>query len=280
MSQKKLKRMKKIAIITINFNDKEGFKKTINSIINQTCKDFEFIIIDGGSTDGSKEVIEQYQDKIDYWVSEPDRGVYSAQNKGIKAATGEFVIFMNSGDTFVDNSVLSNVAVNLSYEFDIYYGNNFKVKANGSKRLKTYPNKLDFSFFYSSSLNHQSTFIRKSLFEKYFYYNEDYKISSDWEFFIYTICKENVPYKYLDINICNYDYTGMSSSGKFEEILLKERNEVLKKYFAAFSDDYKDLLHLNSKRYKQFLHIQNFPIAWKFLKMRMNLILLILPKIK
>ena len=139
--------MAKISIITINYNDKIGLDKTINSIVNQMYTDFEFLIIDGGSTDGSTAVIEQNASKINYWISEKDSGVYNAQNKGIKAATGEFVIFMNSGDTFVDNHVLANVAGDLTNEFDIYYGDNYKIKADRSKRLKTYSEKLTFSFW-------------------------------------------------------------------------------------------------------------------------------------
>jgi glycosyltransferase involved in cell wall biosynthesis len=272
--------MPKISIITINYNDKLGLEKTINSVINQTYKEYEFIVIDGGSTDGGKELLEQNSDKINYWVSEKDNGVYNAQNKGIKAATGEFVIFMNGGDTFVDDNVLSIVEQDLTNEFDIYYGDNFKVKANGSKRLKTYSEKLSFSFFYSSTLNHQSTFIRKSLFEKYFYYNENYKIASDWEFFIYTICKENVPYKYLAKTIANYDFTGVSSSGNFENITKEERAAVLKKYFPAFVDDYAEVSQLNSKRVQQVLHIQKYPIAWKSLKTFISIILVFIPKIR
>jgi glycosyltransferase involved in cell wall biosynthesis len=272
--------MNKISIITVNYNDREGLKKTIESVINQTWQDFEFIVIDGGSTDGGTAVIEQFKDKIDYWISEPDTGVYHALNKGIKVSTGDFLIFMNSGDTFHDNNVLEVVASQLVSNIDIYYGNNYKVKANGSKSLKTYPERLDFSFFYNSNLNHQSTFIRRSLFEKYFYYNEDYKILSDWEFFICTICKENVPYKYLNTVICNYDFTGMSSTGIYEKYVQLEREEVLNKYFLAFVDDYKRLKFISSKRGKQFIYIQKFHLSWKILKGLMSLLLVFVSKNK
>jgi glycosyltransferase involved in cell wall biosynthesis len=271
--------MTKISIITINYNDKKGLEKTIKSVVNQTFKGFEYIVIDGGSTDGGKEILEHNSDKIDYWISEKDNGVYNAQNKGIKEATGDFVIFMNAGDIFENQFVLEKAALLLTTDFDIYYGNNYKVSDSGSKRLKTYPDKLDFSFFYSSSLNHQSTFIRKSLFEKYFYYNENFKILSDWEFFIYTICKENVPYKHLDLTICDYDFTGMSSSGKFEEITVKERKVVFDKYFPAFVDDYVQVSQLNSKRIQQVLNIQNHPIPWRILKSIISIILVFIPKL-
>jgi glycosyltransferase involved in cell wall biosynthesis len=272
--------MAKISIITINFNDKLGLDKTIKSVLNQTFTDFEFLVIDGGSTDGSTAVIEQNTSKINYWISEKDSGVYNAQNKGIKAATGDFVIFKNSGDTFVDNQVLSNVAGDLTNEFDIYYGDNFKVKADGSKRLKTYPEKLSFSFFYGSCINHQSTFIRRNLFERFFYYSEDLKIVSDWEFFIYAICKENIPYKYLSKTIANYDFTGISSLDKYKNKVNEERLSVMQKYFPAFVNDYVQVSQLNSKRVQQVLHIQKYPIAWKILKIFISIILVFIPKIK
>lgn len=271
--------MKKISVITVNYNDSAGLAKTIASVTGQVFKNFEFLIIDGGSTDGSKELIEAHQDKIDYWVSEKDSGIFNAMNKGIRAAKGEFVIFMNGGDCFYDNSVLENIAHDLTAAYDIYYGNNYKVTPSSS-RLKTYPEQLTFSFFYSSSLNHQSTFIRKSLFEKYFYYNENYKIASDWEFFVYTICRENVPVKHLQKTIALYDFTGISSKPEFSKLFFEEKMKSLRQFFPTFVDDYKDISELTSKRYLQIWHIKQYKFAWRFLKMVLNLILLFLPRLK
>ena len=269
--------MTKISIITINYNDKIGLSKTINSVLNQTFDDFEFIVIDGGSNDGGIDVIKQYKDKIDYWVSEPDKGVYNAMNKGIKVAKGEFLIFMNSGDCFTSNTILKEVSPDLTLDFDIYYGNTNKVSPH-SKRLKTYPEKLTFSFFYSNSINHQSSFIRRSLFDTYFYYNETYKIASDWEFFVYTICYANVSTKYLKKTIADYDFTGISSNPKFADLFIKEKLESLHKYFPTFVDDYKQVNELNSKRFLQYQHIKKYKLAWKFLKLTINFILIFLPK--
>jgi glycosyltransferase involved in cell wall biosynthesis len=270
--------MNKISVITVNYNDKKGLSKTIESVLNQTLKNFEFIVIDGGSTDGSKALIEKNAAKISYWVSEKDSGVFNAMNKGIRVATGDFVIFMNGGDCFYNDTVLEEISAELSAEFDIYYGNNYKVSPN-SKRLKDYPEKLSFSFFYTSSINHQSTFIRKSLFEKYFYYNENYRIASDWEFFIYCICHQNVPNKYLKTTIAIYDFTGISSNPKFSNIYNEEKKVTFQKYFPAFVDDYKEVSELNSKRFIQFQYIKKHKFAWKFLKAIISLILLFLPKI-
>ncbi len=270
--------MAKLSIITINYNNIKGLEKTLESVFNQVFKEFEFVVIDGGSTDGSKELLLEYKDKITYWVSEKDNGVFHAMNKGIKVATGDFVIFMNGGDTFYSETTLSEVVPELNYQFDVYYGNNYKESAN-SKRLKTYPEKLNFSFFYTSSINHQSTFIRKSLFEEHFYYNEEYKIASDWEFFTYIICYKNVPYKYLKKTISVYDFNGISSKPEFADVFQKEKLQSIQKYFPAFVNDYKDVNELNSKRFLQFQFIKKHKIAWRILKIFLSLILLFLPKL-
>lgn len=271
--------MSKISVITVNYNDKVGLKKTIESVINQTFQDFEFIVVDGGSTDGGKEIIEEYKEKIDYWFSEPDNGIYSAMNKGIKVAKGEFIIFMNSGDIFCNKEVLDKVKSNLVDEFDIYYGDYNRVKTN-SIRKKTYPEKLSFSFFYTCSLSHQSTFIRRRLFDDVFLYNEDYKIASDWEFFIYAICYKNIPYKYLNTPISNFDFTGISSIEKYKHVAKEERMQTLKKYFPLFVQDYVLVSELSSKRFLQILHIQKYPIAWKIIKAVLNMIMIFIPKLK
>jgi glycosyltransferase involved in cell wall biosynthesis len=271
--------MNKISVITINYNDKKGLKKTIDSVVSQTFKDFEFIIIDGGSNDGSVSVIEENKDEISYWVSEPDSGIYNAMNKGIKAATGDFVIFMNSGDCFYSNTVLEEVLPDLQDDFDIYYGDCYRVTGNNLKKW-AFPEKLSFSFFYSSSLSHQSTFIRRKLFYKFFMYNENFRIVSDWEFFIYAICKENTPYKHLDKVISNFDFTGISSNKNNKEIDKTERVITLKEFFPSFIDDYKDVSELNSKRFLQFQHIKKYRIAWRILKATINIILLFLPRMQ
>jgi len=271
--------MAKISIITVNYNDAKGLEKTIQSCINQSYSDFELLVIDGNSSDGSKEIIKQNASKIRYWISEKDSGVFNAMNKGIYASKGEFIIFMNAGDYFYDANVLERAVPFFSDSVDIYYGNNIK-KSPNSERLKTYPELLNFSFFYSSSINHQSTFIRKSLFDKFFYYNENYKIASDWEFFIYAICSKNVGYKYLNQTIAVYDFTGISSNPKSSELFKKEKLTTLNKYFPTFVSDYESISLLTSKRIQQVVHIQKFPFAWKVLKAAISVVLLFIPKFK
>lgn len=270
---------KKISIITINYNDKEGLIKTIESVINQSWKDFEFLVIDGNSTDGGKEVLTQYADQIDYSLSEPDKGVYNAMNKGIRAATGDYLLFMNSGDLFYNNEVLQKANALVDGNYGIYYGD-IIVKKPHSERQKVYPDKLSFSYFYTGALCHQATFIKRQLFYDYFFYNEDYKIYSDGEFFIYSICKMNVPYKHIDLLMTIYDFTGISSTPKYEKLHEDERMKSINKFFPQFSEDYKVLSKLNSKRVKQVFYIEKFPVAWKLTKAFFSIMMFFLPKLK
>ena len=122
-------KLMKYSIITINYNNCDGLEKTIQSVINQSYQNFEFIIIDGGSTDSSVEVIKKYSNKIDYWISEPDKGIYHAMNKGIIQAHGEYLNFMNSGDLFYDNDVLKDISIKIDLK-DIIIGKDFHYNAN------------------------------------------------------------------------------------------------------------------------------------------------------
>jgi glycosyltransferase involved in cell wall biosynthesis len=268
----------KISVITINYNDKIGLQKTFNSVFKQTFKDFEYIVIDGNSSDGSKELIETNQEKINYWISEKDTGVYNALNKGIKAATGEYLIFMNSGDIFYDDQVLENVFPLINENFDFYYGDALFVKEN-FEELHQFPSELSFYFFSHNGICHQSSIIKRTLFEDSFYYNESLKIVSDWEFLLYNLCINNICYKHLAITICKYDLNGISST--CTDLKNQEREIVMNQYFPMFKEDYKEMLKMNilkSKRILNVLHIKKYPIAWKILKGFISIQLLFLPK--
>ena len=200
----------KLSIITINYNNCDGLRKTIESVVNQTCHEFEYIIIDGGSTDGSVDVIKQYADKIDYWVSEPDKGIYNAMNKGISAAKGEYLNFMNSGDCFFDNTSVSNFN-DINANEDIVFGN--MIDSITGKRMGCIAtDKITAADFFTASLPHQASFIRKQMFEKYGLYDEKYKIASDWKFFLYVIVFMNVSLRYIDINFATFENLGISTS--------------------------------------------------------------------
>ena len=182
----------KLSVITINYNNCDGLRKTIESVVNQTCRDFEYIIIDGGSTDGSVDVIKQYADKIDYWVSEPDKGIYNAMNKGIAVAHGEYLNFMNSGDCFYESTVVENVLPHLC-SADFYVGNIY-VDNNGHRTKDTMPQEFTPSIVLSrlvfSWIPHQASFIKKNAFNKYGYYCEDLRIISDFLYATMSVDKK------------------------------------------------------------------------------------------
>lgn len=213
-----------LSIITVNLNNAAGLRKTIESVINQSFCDYEFIIIDGGSTDGSTDVIKEYVLNIDYWVSERDNGIYNAMNKGLSIAKGDYVNFLNSGDTYVASETLENVLRN-NYQEDILYGNQC-YEINGAVRLAKYPSVLSMSYFYEGTLNHQASFIKRSLFEGTRYI-ESYKIASDWAFFVQKIILEHCSYRFVDQVIVYFDTNGLSFQDKYTELSRSERADYL-----------------------------------------------------
>ena len=211
----------KLSIITINYNNREGLRKTIESVVNQTCQDFEYIVIDGGSTDGSAEVIEEYADQIDYWVSEKDNGIYDAMNKGIDKASGHYCQFLNSGDDLYSNDVIEQILPHLN-ETDIVVGKIFL--SNTASPSEDIPS-VSMLRLFSKSLPHSSAFISTELLRKY-HYDPTLRIVSDWKFFIQTLIFDNASYKPLDIIVSNFDTNGISSQNT--ALVMKEREQVLK----------------------------------------------------
>lgn len=223
--------MPKLSIITINLNNKEGLQKTITSVLSQTLPDKEYIVIDGGSTDGSPELIKENSDQITYWVSEPDRGIYNAMNKGIAIAKGEYCLFLNSGDCLAENTTVEKLCSELTGE-DIIYGNWYKSFPNGKKEPEKFPDHITFYFLaFHYSLPHQATLIRRDLFDKMGSYDERLKMVSDWKFFLDAIFKHHCTYKHIDQYIAVYDKTGFSSNPKNNELQQLERTKVLETEF-------------------------------------------------
>lgn len=212
-----------IDIITINKNKKDGLGQTIKSVVNQTFFDkVNYIVIDGGSTDGSKEIIEQYKDKLFYYVSELDNGIYNAMNKGIRASVSDYLLFLNSGDYLSENNVLEKVFPYLDGT-DFIYGNEWKVNEkskNYSPYEAKYPDKLDESFFRRTSLPHQSTFIKRELLENG--YDESFKIISDWKLFIEAF-RNGRTYKHMPFIVSVYDCSGYSYQNL--NLMQKEKND-------------------------------------------------------
>lgn len=238
----------KYSIITINYNNKDGLKKTIQSVLGQTYHDYEFIIIDGGSTDGSVEVIKQNADHIDYWVSEPDGGRYPAMNKGIKQAKGDYLNFMNSGDTFHSSTVLEDIS-KMNLTEDIITGGIYDSEKDVSHIIK--PQEVTLLTMFKNTFNHQATFIKKELFDKRLY-DEDYVIQSDAKFNYQSIIYDNCSIRIIDYIVANYDFNGISSNlalvDKEWDLLLTELfpKRILQDYKKMFTPDEVPLVRLLS----------------------------------
>jgi glycosyltransferase involved in cell wall biosynthesis len=235
---------KKLSVITINYNNLEGLKRTFQSVVNQTWKEFEYIVIDGGSTDGCKDYIESQSDKIDYWVSEPDKGIYNAMNKGIVKATGEYLLFLNSGDHFYSHTILQENKNFLEKHDLIYFNIEFADKK--TSKIIYYPEKLSFSDFYIGTLCHQSTFIKKELFVEFGLYDENLRFVSDWKFFIFALFKYNCSYLKVNAIVATYYLDGISSDLRNQGLLYEERQHILNSDFKGYIENVNQLLELRT----------------------------------
>jgi glycosyltransferase involved in cell wall biosynthesis len=217
-----------ISIITINFNNLSGLKKTVNSVISQSYDNFEYILIDGGSTDGSNEYLDEISNNFDYWVSEDDDGIYHAMNKGIIQSKGDYLLFLNSGDYLFDKDTLEKALQYFHSGYDFIIGS-LKTTEN---RLISLKNDITSTFFLEDSLPHPSTFIRKTMFDNEFF-NEKFRIVSDWEFFYKKLIL--CPSRYIIIGqiITVFDTTGISSQQNNESLIRLERSESLEKQISG-----------------------------------------------
>ena len=228
----------KYSIITINYNNKRGLEKTIQSIINQTYKDYEYIIIDGGSTDGSVDIITKYSDKINYWVSEPDNGVYHAMNKGISKANGLFLNFMNSGDSFHSATTLELISKEID-STDILIGKCCNASTGNIYGNLQTGTDITLLTLMKEMINHQSTFYRKTILDKH-PYDERLKIVSDWKVNIQTIIFDNCKVNVTDTIVADYDMNGISSTNG--KLYLEEKVTVLNELFPKrILEDYNKL---------------------------------------
>jgi len=225
----------KLSIVTINYNNADGLRKTLDSVANQTSNKFEIehIVIDGGSNDGSVDVIKEFS-HVTMWVSEPDDGIYNAMNKGICMAMGDYVQILNSGDILATPNVTGQMisAVHRLMEIegrmpDIVYGNMTKVNSGGEIVAKSSEIENSLRQFYSATLNHSCAYIRRELFGKYGYYDENLKIVSDWKWYLQAIGLGYVIPKYVNVDVTIFDTGGIS------EMNLSLRNSERRKVLEA-----------------------------------------------
>jgi glycosyltransferase involved in cell wall biosynthesis len=220
----------KLSIITINLNNAKGLIKTMESVFSQTSHDFEYIVVDGKSSDESKEIIVNYAGKNApfpfTWISEPDNGIYQAMNKGIRMAQGEYCQFLNSGDWLAAPDVIEKMLSSIPV-CSIFYGNMLKQMPKGKiLRDRCGQGNITMLSLYRGSLNHSPAFIKRSLFEKYGLYDESLKIVSDWKWYLITIVLNNKSIKILDLDVTFFDMNGISTINS--NLREQERRKVLK----------------------------------------------------
>ena len=242
-----------LSIITINRNNAAGLEKTLKSVASQTCKDFEHVIIDGASTDNSVEVIRQYVENTNNqpsgilsgveapithhqikWISEPDKGIYNAMNKGIRMASGDYTQILNSGDCLATDATIEQMLGELKKnEYpDFLYGNMIKVWPDGRKYKGGVGKTRKFTFFdfYSGMLDHDGAFVRKDLYDRFGFYDESLKICSDWKWMLNVVPLGGVQPVYANVDSILFDMSGVSESeGRNKGIIASEKRIVLEK---------------------------------------------------
>lgn len=215
-----------ITVVTVVYDGAATLEQTIQSVVNQTYDNVEYIIIDGASTDGTLDIIKKYEDKIDYWQSEPDKGIYDAMNKGIGLASGEYIALLNSGDWYERNAVEAiAVSYNKNPNTDIFYAL-MRVRSEDKQEvlwIYGYGHQVLNSFM----ISHPTSFVRKSVYEDY-RYNLDYKSAADYDLFL-TLYQQGYSFCFIEKILANYLLGGMSDSftGKKESVLVQYRHKTI-----------------------------------------------------
>ena len=218
----------KVTVVTVVYNDVKNIKNTIDSVVNQNYTNIEYIIIDGGSTDGTIDIIKSYIKGITRWINEKDEGIYDAMNKGLRMATGEWIIFLNSGDTLNNVHIISLFVDNCNRFLyaDIVFGN--VILNDGNKRVLLKQNKKNVRY---ESICHQSQFIRVSALVSHGGYNRNFPIYADYEFQLSTLLKKKGGIIYLPLTIADFNIRGVSSKPFY--VFMREYLSVIRKNVSA-----------------------------------------------
>ena len=254
-----------LSIITINWNNASGLEKTMESVIAQSCQNFEYIVVDGGSSDGSVDIIKNYDNIPNLkWISEKDKGIYNAMNKGIKMASGEYVQFLNSGDSLTDKDVVKRMLdeVEKNGHPDIMTGNLLKDYGKVIIRDSNSLDKINLWHFYNGSINHPSSYIKLDLFEKYGLYDESLRIVSDWKWFMNVIVFNDVKPVFVNVDVVLFDTNGISETN--EQLNIDEKLKVLRTVLRpAVVADY----HRYNRDIMMMERIHRHKLAFKLVKL-------------
>jgi Glycosyltransferases involved in cell wall biogenesis len=201
--------MYKITIVTVCYNCKGEIRKTIDSVLSQNRCLIEYVIIDGASNDGTMDIVDEYKNHIDYIISEPDKGIYDAMNKGINIASGKYINFMNAGDTFYDNNVISRIAEEANDNSDVIFGDVAVVKDCLHYQVKATPFYNNLPLHQNMGFNHQCTFVR-TLLAKKFPFNLRYKLAADYDMII-NLYKNKAVFQQINFIIAEFNLQGASN---------------------------------------------------------------------
>ena len=247
--------MPTISVITVNLNNKEGLERTVASVASQTTSPDEFIVVDGLSNDGSQEYMEQQSESITKAIVEKDTGVYNAMNKGISAATGDYLLFLNSGDHFESESALAMAQETLSGEDLICF--DIAVEGQGKNYIKQHPEQIDLTFMLEDTLAHQSVLVKRSLFERFGLYDESLKIVADWKFFLDALLDPNTTYKAEHQTLTHYYLDGMSATAEGTFKRREERKALMEGRYAFLAKAAEQDRLLQMNRFKMLKELES-----------------------
>ena len=250
----------KLSIITVNLNNKEGLELTAQSVVAQVFTDFEWLVVDGGSTDGSREVMERYASRISWSVSEPDGGIYEAMNKGLERASGEYVQFLNSGDRFIGTDVLGKVFSTEGLS-DVNYGDQWCISGEAAVEKRRYPDTVSLGYLFGFPLGHQASFIRTD-FAKAHPYREKYTISADRAFFIEAYLS-GAGFFHLDFPVVYFDTGGIGSDGKTRAERAFQLEQIKRDLLPPRAVDEIEALRAKAAGYDFVMRVP--PLRWSYL---------------
>jgi glycosyltransferase involved in cell wall biosynthesis len=218
------------SIITVVYNGEKHLEQTIKSVVNQKYKNFEYIIIDGGSTDGTLKIIEKYNEHLDYWVSEPDEGIYEAMNKGIQLARGELIGLINADDFYEPDALEKIAEAYRTKKIEaVYVGNDYILQDDLSLRYRHYATK---DYWNGMTVRHQAMFVHRNIYRDMGGYSTDYRFASDYDFLL-RIVAEDVALIFIDKFIVNYRNTGKTSI--YYKASLREARTINRNYYGMLS---------------------------------------------
>jgi len=252
----------KISVITVCRNSEETIERTLQSVACQTCKDFEYIVVDGVSTDSTLEIIDKYKSHISKFISEPDKGIYDAMNKGAKMAEGEYIVFLNADDVFIHENVLSLVAEKMKdKKADLFYGDLVFLEKNTGRINNRKQDNVNYIYLCGGMLFHPAIFASKKIFEEIGYFDTKYRIAADYDWILKVVAQNKVTCEYLGMPITMFsDGDGASSNEQNRQKHQNERSEIQHKYFSPL------FVFIANLWYKSFRSTLNMPVIKQILR--------------